>query len=134
MGWVLLAIVLVALTYGYSFGYVRFYTTDEKQKHVIILDLWLDVLADVEKKKIYGDKTEEIVKMVKHGFEQMAFDVAGYEALVNLDNKQRLMDRPKGDVKVAVGKKPEKHQTIIETKKSDKRLSEVFTGDRVSDK
>ena len=96
MGWVLLAIVLVALTYGYSFGYVRFYTTDEKQKHVIILDLWLDVLADVEKKKIYGDKTEEIVKMVKHGFEQMAFDVAGYEALVNLDNKQRLMDPAKG--------------------------------------
>lgn len=124
MAWVLLAIVIGAAIYLHFTGHLKFITTESKQKHEIILTMWLDGLKSMEEKKIYGDETERIVKMMRHGMEQMAFDLCGYEVMVNMDDRQRQVDAPvKMNVRIGDDRPSEE---VIEKRVPEKRVAEVF--------
>lgn len=124
MAWVLLAILIGAAIYLYFTGHLKFISTESKQKHEIILTMWLDGLKSMEEKKIYGDETERIVKMMRHGMEQMAFDLCGYEVMVNMDDRQRQVDAPsKMNVRIGDDRPSEE---VIEKRVPEKRVQEVF--------
>ena len=124
MAWVLLAVLIGAAIYLYFTGHLKFITNESKQKHEIILTMWLDGLKSMEEKKIYGDETERIVKMMRHGMEQMAFDLCGYEVMVNMDDRQRQVDAPV-KMNVRIGEEKTKEE-VIEKRVPEKRVQEVF--------
>lgn len=130
MAWFLLLALFALLVYGYFTGRIKYISEESRQKHEIILNMWLDGLKALEVKKVYGDETDRIVTMMRHGIEQMAFDLCGYETMVKMDDKQRMLDTPPSTVKASVGrKKKEVHHPIVEKNEStEKRLKEVFNG------
>lgn len=123
MGWVLLVIVIGAAVYFYVTGHLKWITLKSIQSHEIILNMWLDGLATMQEKKVYGEETDRIVKMMKHGVEQMAFDLCGYETMVNLDNRER--QKP-SSVEVTIGEKKKVEPEVIEKRVPEKRIREVF--------
>lgn len=103
MIWLMIFVVLaivIAFVYLYQNGFIRFYAENKRKQHELIFNMWLDCLDAVERTRLYGDETERVVGMIRNGFEQMVFDMSGYEALVNLDNK--LANRKNGEKEISI--------------------------------
>lgn len=87
LGWILFFILLAVLIAGHFLGRVHIITKDNIQRHEVVFDMLIDVLRVTKQKKLYGDNTENVVRMIEHGLLQMCFDVAGFEAMEELDRK-----------------------------------------------
>lgn len=123
MAWIIVLALVALAIYGYFKGALVIRTEKSRKAHEIILNMWMDSLDDIEKKSIYGEDTTRIVRMMRHGVEQMAFDLCGYESMVNMDTRRSQNDTM---IEVAVGKKAPKETMEQVRAINEKRVAEVF--------
>lgn len=122
MGWVLFILTLLLGIALYLKGFLIIRTETKKNACRTYFETLLDSLDDMEEKAVYGEDSARIVRVLRTVAKNAAFEMCGYDVLVDLDTRPKKSERVQVDIgKRATAEKMEQVRAI-----NEKRMAEVF--------